>query len=53
MCRYPVDGEGKPSMENARCFDLFAFAEATDAMLETLSIAPGAVSTMLDQALSP
>jgi hypothetical protein len=51
ICRYPVDGIGNPSMKSVRRFDLFGFAEMMDAMLEALSVAPGAIGLTVDQYL--
>jgi hypothetical protein len=52
VCRYPVNGAGKPSMDNARCFNLFKFAAAIDTVLEAIAIAPNTIDTTVDQYFS-
>jgi len=52
LCRYPVDGAGNPSIDEARCFNLFTFADTMDSILEALSVAPGAISASVEQYLS-
>lgn len=52
LCRYPVDGAGNASFDEARCFNLFTFADTMDSILEALSVAPGAISASVEQYLS-
>lgn len=51
-CRYPVDGSGKPSFGGTRTFNLYKFAETMDSILEALAVAPGAISSTIDEYFS-
>jgi hypothetical protein len=52
VCRYPVNGDGTPSIENGRCVNLFDFAETIDAVLEAMSHVPDTVQTLAEEYMS-
>ncbi|HEX7154376.1 MAG TPA: hypothetical protein VF618_23020 [Thermoanaerobaculia bacterium] len=51
VCRYPVDTNGKPSVAERRCVNVFDFAATIDALLEVLDHAPSTITSLAEDYL--